>query len=70
MRALVIPGLVLIALGFWLIFWPPSYSHHEKVLKVGDLEASVQEQRPIPGWVGGIALGAGLVLVVVGVKRT
>jgi len=70
MRAMLISGVVLTALGFWLIFWPPSYAHHEKVLKVGELEASLQEQRPVPGWVGGIALGAGLVLVVAGIRKS
>jgi hypothetical protein len=29
----------------------------------------MQEQRPVPGWAGGIALGAGLVLVVVGIRK-
>ena len=28
------------------------------VFKFGDLEARMQEQRPVPGWVGGVALGA------------
>jgi hypothetical protein len=69
MRALQISGLVLIALGLWIIIRPPSYSREESVFKVGDLEAKVQEQHPVPGWVGGMALGAGLVLVVVGFRK-
>jgi drug/metabolite transporter (DMT)-like permease len=69
MRALQIAGLVLIALGLWIIIRPPTYSSQESVLKFGDLEAKMQEQRPVPGWAGGIALGAGLVLVVVGVRK-
>jgi drug/metabolite transporter (DMT)-like permease len=69
MRALQIAGLLLIALGLWIIIRPPTYSSQESVLKFGDLEAKMQEQRPVPGWAGGIALGAGLVLVVVGVRK-
>jgi len=70
MRTMQISGLVLIALGLWLIIRPPSYSHQESVIKFGDLEAKVQEERPIPGWAGGLALGAGLVLVVVGFRKS
>ena len=69
MRATLISGVVLVAIGLWLIIRPPSYPHKENVLKFGDLEATVQEERPVPAWAGGIALGAGLVLVGVGFRR-
>jgi len=70
MRATQISGLVLIVLGLWIIIRPPSYSHDETVLKFGDVEAKMQQQRTIPGWAGGMALGAGLVLIVVGFRRS
>lgn len=70
MRALQISGLVLIAIGLWFIIRPPSYSREESVFKFGDVEARMQEQRSLPGWVGGVALGAGLVLIVVGFRRS
>lgn len=69
MRPTLIAGLVLIAVGLWLIIRPPSYPHKENVLKLGDLEATVQEQRSVPGWAGGVVLGAGLVLVVAGLRK-
>jgi hypothetical protein len=69
MRATLISGVVLIVAGLWLIIRPPSYSHKENVLKFGDLEATVQEERPVPGWAGGLALGAGLVLVGAGFRK-
>ena len=69
MRAMQISGLALIVLGLWIIIRPPSYSHDETVLKFGDVEAKMQQQRSVPGWLGGAALGAGLVLVVVGLTR-
>jgi hypothetical protein len=69
MRALQISGVVLIAIGLWLIIRPPSYSREESLFKFGDIEARMQQQHSVPGWVGCIALGAGLVLVVVGLKK-
>ena len=69
MRYLTIAGVVLIAAGLFAIFRPPSYSSEQSVLKLGDLEARVQQQRTLPGWVGGTLLGAGCVLLVFGVKK-
>ncbi len=69
MRSLIIVGVLLIAGGLWVILKPPSYSSEESVLKLGDLEAKVQQQRAVPGWVGGVLLGAGGVLVVLGARK-
>ena len=69
MRALQISGAALIVIGLWLLIRSPSYSREESVLKVGDIEAKMRQEHPVPGWVGGLALGAGLVLVVVGLKK-
>ena len=69
MRALTISGAVLVLVGLWIIIRPPSYSREESVLKIGNIEAKMQQRHAVPGWVGGIALGAGLVLVVIGWKK-
>ena len=69
MRSLMISGVLLIAVGLFVILKPPSYSREESVLKFGDLEAKVQQQRTVPGWVGGVLLGAGCVLVVFGARK-
>jgi hypothetical protein len=69
MRALQISGAVLIVIGLWMIIRPPSYSREESVLKLGNIEAKMQQEHSVPGWVGGLALGAGLVLVVVGITK-
>jgi len=69
MRALQILGAVLVAAGLFLIIRPPSYPHQESVFKLGNLEATVQDRRTVPEWVGGVLLGAGCVLVIVGMKR-
>lgn len=70
MRTLQILGAVLVAAGLFLIIRPPTYPHQESVFKLGDLEATVQDKRALPGWVGGVLLGAGCMLVIVGMKRS
>jgi hypothetical protein len=69
MRTLQILGAVLVAAGLFLIIRPPTYPHQESVFKLGDIEATVQDKRTVPGWVGGVLLGAGCVLVIVGLKK-
>jgi hypothetical protein len=69
MRALQISGAVLIVIGLWMIIQPPSYSGEESMFRLGDIEAKMQQEHRIPGSIGGIALGAGLVLFVVGVTK-
>ena len=69
MRSVMILGVLLIAGGLFVILRPPSYSSEQSVLKLGDLEARVQQQRTVPGWVGGALLGAGCVLIVFGVRK-
>lgn len=69
MRAVQIAGAILVAAGLFMIIRPPSYSREESVFKLGQLEAKIQQQHSVPGWVGGVALGAGLVLIVLGLKK-
>ena len=69
MRLLQVTGAILVAAGMFLIIRPTSYSREESVFKLGNIEARMQQKHTVPAWVGGIALGAGLVLVVVGFKR-
>ncbi len=68
MRVALIIGALLIAGGLYILIQAPSFSQDKTVLKVGPLEAKAQEQHEIPPWVGGAALAAGVVLVVVGFR--
>lgn len=69
MRALQISGLVLIAVGLWVIIRPPTYTREESVFKFGNIEAKMHHERAVPAWAGGMALGAGLVLAVMGFRK-
>jgi hypothetical protein len=41
----------------------------ENVFKFGGIEAKLQQKQRLPEWIGGVALGAGLVLVLVGLRK-
>lgn len=69
MRASLIVGVVLAALGAFVVFKGVSYTKQESVFKFGDLEAKMQQKHRLPEWIGGVALGAGLVLVFAGLKK-
>lgn len=66
MRAVLISGIALAAIGLYLLLKGASYSREESVFKIGGLEAKVQQQHRVPEWVGGVALGAGGVLIALG----
>lgn len=63
MRAALIAGLILVAAGIFLIVRPPRYSSDQSVVKLGGFEATVRQEKTIPGWIGGAVLGAGVVLL-------
>ena len=68
MRIALIIGALLIAGGLYILIKSPSYSQDKSVLKVGPLEANVKQEHEIPPWLGGVALAAGVVFVVVGAR--
>jgi drug/metabolite transporter (DMT)-like permease len=69
MRAVTIIGAVLAAAGLFMVIKGVTYAREESVFKLGELEAKVQREHSIPPWIGGAALGAGVVLVGFGVTR-
>jgi drug/metabolite transporter (DMT)-like permease len=69
MRPLTLVGILLLALGAFILSRGMSYKSKDEVLKVGDLKASVTEKHAVPTWVGGLAIVAGVVLIAGGMKR-
>lgn len=65
-------GIVLILLGaLALAYQGFDYTHQEKVLDVGPIHATAEEQKhvSIPPVVGGLVLVGGIALVIVGAKK-
>ena len=69
MRPLTLVGILLLALGAFILFRGMSYKSKDEVLRVGDLKASVTEKHAVPAWAGGLAIVAGIVLIAGGMKR-
>jgi hypothetical protein len=69
MRPLSLVGILLLAVGAFIVFRGMTYKSKDEVLRVGDLKASVEEERAVPTWVGGVAIVAGIALLAAGMKR-
>ena len=69
MKGLSIVGLLVAALGVFILIKGLTYKKSEAVLDVGPLKASVEERKSIPEWVGVAVIVGGLVLVGAGARR-
>jgi uncharacterized membrane protein len=69
MRPLSLLGIVLLVLGAFIVFRGATYSSREDVLRVGDVKATVESKKAVPTWAGGVAIVAGIALVVAGMRR-
>jgi hypothetical protein len=72
MRPASIVGLILIVLGVvGLALGGFSFTHKEKVVDLGPIEATADEKEsvPIPPILAGLALVGGVVLLVAGTRR-
>jgi hypothetical protein len=69
MRPTTIAGILLLALGAFILFRGLSYTSDRSVLKVGEFQASVEERRSVPAWAGGLIAVAGIGLLVAGRRR-
>jgi len=73
MKAYTLTGIILIVLGIIAFAYQGiSYTTKEKVIDIGPIEmtAETTETFPLPPIVGGIALVGGIVLLVMGNKKS
>jgi uncharacterized membrane protein HdeD (DUF308 family) len=72
-KPVTIVGVVLIILGVLaLAYQGITYTTREKVIDLGPLQASVDKEKsiPLPPIVGALALVGGVVLIIVGVRKS
>jgi len=70
---IMLVGIALIVLGIVAFAYKGiSYTSREKVIDIGPLQASVDTKKtiPLPPILGGLVLAGGIVLVVVGAKKS
>ena len=73
MKAATVLGIVLIVLGVLaLAYQGITYTTREKVVDLGPLKASVDKEKtiPLPPILGALALAGGVILVIVGVRKS
>jgi len=73
MKMASLVGILLIVVGvIGLAVGGINYTHREKVIDIGPIQATTEkhERIPLPPVAGGIALAAGIVLLVAGNRRT
>ena len=72
-KPITLVGIALILLGIVAFAYQGiSYTSREKVIDIGPLQASVDTKKtiPLPPILGGLVLAGGIVLVVVGTKKS
>lgn len=72
MRAAALIGIVLIVLGIISFAYQGiTYTTHKKVLDLGPIQATTEQQKtiPLPPIFGGLALVGGIVLLMAGRKE-
>lgn len=69
MRPLVLIGVILIAIGGFLLYQGGSFTTQKKLVEVGDVKLTAPEKHAVPTWAAGLAVVAGLGLVVAGAAQ-
>jgi hypothetical protein len=69
MKLGVVLGLLLIALGTWIVSGHATYKSKRQMFEVGDMKASVTEVHTIPAWAGYASLVSGVALLLVAAGR-
>jgi hypothetical protein len=69
MRQLILAGILILGLGAFLLLRGGSITTRRQVLKVGEVKVTADEQQSIPPWVGGVAMVAGVALIIAGAQK-
>lgn len=69
MRAMILAGVLIAAVGAYILVRGLTYKSSDTVLDVGVLKAKVEERKSVPAWVGVAAIAGGLVLVGAGARK-
>ena len=68
MKPLVIAGVILAALGAFALTRGMSFSSNRSVIRVGGMEASMQERQSVPPWAAIVAVVGGVLMIGTGLR--
>jgi len=63
MRISAVIGVLLLVVGVFVLVTGMQYKDTKKIVDVGDVEVKATDHRPMPKWVGIVALVGGVALV-------
>ena len=69
MRLSTISGAALIIAGAFVFIRGGGFTSRRDVVSVGGVTVATEEQRPIRPWMAGIAVMAGVAVIVVGLRQ-
>jgi uncharacterized membrane protein len=69
MRIVAVVGVLLVALGIYIMAGAATYRSKREVLRIGELKASVDEEHVLPRWTGILAVAIGGVMLVSATRR-
>ncbi|HOX20034.1 MAG TPA: hypothetical protein PLI70_03810 [Gemmatimonadales bacterium] len=69
MRLTMFLGVLLIALGMWVVAGRTVYKTKREVFQIGEMKAAVTEEHTLPGWVGYASAAGGVALLVAAAVR-
>ena len=65
-KVMVVVGLVLLLGGGFILGKGLTYSKKRAGIKIGEFQAAVKTQETVPPWIGGVAAGVGVALMIAG----
>jgi hypothetical protein len=68
-RPLTLAGIALVAAGLFVAVRGASYRTDRSVFKVGEIEATIQQERAIPPWAGAAGVIVGVLLILADRRR-
>jgi uncharacterized membrane protein len=69
MRPQLLLGVLLLAIGAVIVLHGLTEGTQRSVIRVGDVQTSVETRRTVPTWAGAFAIVGGALLVGVGLRR-
>jgi hypothetical protein len=65
----LVAGVLIIAFGAVVLIRGGNFSTRREMMHVGDVKVTTSEEQTIPPWAAGVAVAAGVALLVAGARK-